>query len=206
MKSFARALPGLLLVLVTLAVVAAIGWLGVSWFLGLAPTTQTPVAALTGVVLAPLIAFVTSRVLERRRSLDASLRDKKTQLYDEMVKGLMSILDLGGAARKVGKNNTGEILKFFVNMTPRMITYASPRVIKAWNGVRLGAARGASGFQTLANFEDMLKAMRADLGHRTWLQPRGELLSLWVNDVHTIDWRTMSLKPEFAKPEAAEEE
>jgi hypothetical protein len=199
-------LPGLLLLLAALAIVGVLAWLAVSWFIGLAPTTQTPVAALTGVVLAPLIAFVTSRVLERRRSLDASLRDKKTQLYDEMVKGLMNILDLGGAARKVGKNNAAEILRFFVNMTPRMITYASPRVIKAWNGVRLGAARGATGFQTLANFEDLLKAMRADLGHRTWVQPRGELLSLWVNDVHTIDWKTMAYRPEFRKPDADKED
>lgn len=204
MKAFLRTLRSIVIVLLVLGAAGALTWLAISWFVALPPTTQTPIAALVGVVLAPLIAFITSRVLERRRILETNLREKKTQLYDEMIKGLLSILNVGNSARKAGRSSQPDIVKFVANMTPRLITYASPRVIREWNKVRLGAVRGLSGFQLLFHFEDLLKAMRADLGHSSWLQPKGELLGLWINDMHKVDVKTMAYKPEFQS--AAEED
>lgn len=202
MRTLVRALPGLLLIFVVVAVLGLVSWLVMTWFLSLQPTTQTTIAGLTGIVLAPLIAFATSRALERRRGLEASLREKKTQLYDEAIKGLMSTMNVGGSARRAGKTSAFDVVKFYGNMTPRLITYASPKVIRAWNKVRLGSIRGMSGTQLLFAFEELLKAMRGDLGHRTWTQPRGELLQMWINDMHKIDTRTMQYKPEFqAQPD-----
>ncbi len=187
MKSFVRAIPGLLVILLALGILVVIGWAVVVWFSGLAGPTQTAVAGLTGVVLAPLVAFLTTRALERRRLLEASLRDKKTALYEQMVKDLMSIFDIGHAKKN---KNPNAAVQAVAALTPRLIAYGSRGVIRAWNTWRFAAASGTSNpVQSMALFEDVLKAMRKDLGHGTWLQQRGELLGLWINDIANVDFK-----------------
>lgn len=203
MKTLLKAIPGLLVIAVAIALLLGGAWLVANWFSGLRPETQTPVAALTGVVLAPLIAFGTSRYLERRRLLETSIRDRKTALYDEMIKGLMSMLSLGGSTKKI-KNNPVELMRFFADITPRLITYGSRDVIRAWNRFRVGAA-GSNPIEVMVKFENVLTAMRKDLGHGTVMQPKGELLGLFINDLHKIDFKTMAYKSEYAT-EADEDE
>jgi hypothetical protein len=186
MKTFIKAIPGLLILVAFTGIFAIIGWVIVSWFLGLGTTTQTAVAGLTGVVLAPLVAFLTTRALERRRLMESALREKKTALYEQMVKDLMSMFDIGHT-KKV--KNSNELLKAVAAFTPRLITYGSRGVIRAWTTFRLEGAGGENGVRTMAQFEDVLKAMRKDLGHGTLFQQRGELLGLWVNDIRNVDFK-----------------
>ncbi|MDO7882325.1 hypothetical protein [Antiquaquibacter soli] len=197
MRRILPLLQGSVILIVVLAGLAFIGWFVASWFLALPPATQTPVAALTGVVLVPVITYLTTRSLERRRLMEAALRDKKTALYDDMVRGLMSIFNLSNSKAQQVKsiaNNPAEMGKFYANITPRLITYGSRGVIRAWNTFRNGAAHNPPAPLTMLRFENILKAMRADLGHPTRMQSQGELLRLFVNDVENIDFKSFSLK------------
>lgn len=199
MNRIVRQVAAWALVLAVVAAIAFVLWLIISWFLGLPVQTQTPVAAFTGLLLVPIITFATTRQLERRRLLDAALREKKTILYDEMIKGLLSMFNLGKA-----KKNNFDILRFYATITPRLMTYGSRGVIKAWTGFRLGAAHAdGNPIRTMSLFEDVLKAMRKDLGHSTFTQLRGELLKLFVNDIDRIDFKTMQSSVADANTEAS---
>ena len=187
MRKAIQVIFGLLLLLALLAGAVWGVWALVSWFLTLPSETQTATAALLGVVLVPVITYFTSRSLERRRSRENAIREKKTELYDGMIKGLLEMLNL---SKKPKGMTEGEMAQLFATITPQLITYGSRNVILAWNNFRsIATVDGAEGKPnpraTMLSFEALLKAMRQDLGHPTMSTNQGDLLGIFINDIKT---------------------
>lgn len=155
-------------------------WTVVAWFLTLPVASQTPIAALVGVVSVPIITYFTSRSLERRRSRENAIREKKTEIYDELIRGLMRMMPLGKAETPLSEQET---LRLLADAIPNLITYGSRKVVLAWNGFRSVAIKSPGDTVKMTHaFEDLLKAMRSDLGHPTATTARGELLRMFIND------------------------
>jgi len=179
-----RIIGALILVLVAAALLVWFVYSVLHWFFGLPPGSMAPVAGVIGVLLVPIITFFTTRALQRRRSLEDALREHKTALYDELIKGLLKMLNLGGVSAKM---TDAEMKELFASVTPPLITYGSRGVILAWNGFRQAAKdHGDDNKVILFAFEDLLKSMRKDLGHSVLSVQKGELLRIFVNDVDTI--------------------
>ena len=173
-------------------------WFGASllgWFLRLPPTTITAVAGVSGLVSVPIVTYFTTRSLERRRSMENAIREQKTQLYDKLTRGLMRMLNLKKSEPKMQPD---EMMEFLAEMTPPLISYGSRGVIRQWNGFRkVSREQLDSPLAIMFAFEDLLKAMRQDLGHRVFGHQRGELLGIFINDIDEFK------KSEFQKRKVA---
>jgi hypothetical protein len=178
-----RSVQILLGILFLIALAGALVWglfAVVSWFLALPASTQTPAAALIGVVSVPVITYFTSRSLERKRSRENAIREKKTEIYDGMIRGMMRMLNLSKAESKMSES---EMVKLFSEAVPDLLAYGSRKVILAWNNFRRVSAVSGGDVNAAGHaFEDLLKAMRNDLGHPTAMMSRGELLRMFIND------------------------
>jgi hypothetical protein len=79
-----------------------------------------------------------------------------------------------------------DMLAFFADITPQLITYGSRGVIRAWNNFRRVSRNNPDTKTIMFAFEDLLKAMRSDLGHVVITQPQGELLAIFITDIDDI--------------------
>jgi hypothetical protein len=184
MRKTATILAGILLLVGGLSITAWLGWISITWFFDLPADQAAPVAGIAAVLLVPVITYFTTRALERRRSRENAIREHKTALYDQLIRGLMKMLNLGKAKDPA---NPEFMVNLFAEITPPLITYGSRGVIQAWNGFRRTARDHPDDSRLIMfAFEDLLKAMRQDLGHTVLTHQRGELLSIFVNDVESI--------------------
>jgi len=153
------------------------------WFIALPSDHMAAVVGIAGVLLVPVITYFTSRSLERRKSLEDGIRARKTELYDDLMKGLMRMLNL----QKSSAMSETEMLEFFATITPGLITYGSNEVLSAWNKFRrISAVPGVTPKEVLVSFESLLTAMRKDLGHTTIFVQRGHLLGAFVTDIEKV--------------------
>ena len=183
----AKAIKALLGLLVLVGIAYVAWWLGSAMlkaFLGLNPTTMTAIAGLTGLLLVPIVTYFTTRSLERRRSLENAVREHKTKLYDELIRGLMRMLNLQKLKETMRPD---EMQEFFASITPPLISYGSRGVIRNWNTFRKISRENIGDTSAIMlGFEGLLKAMRQDLGHNSFSHQPGELLGIFINDVDEI--------------------
>lgn len=64
-----------------------------------------------------------------------------------------------------------------------MVVWGDDEVIQAWATFKKSSDEGA-GIQSVIAMEDVLFAIRRSMGHSNKALGRGDLLSLFVNDIH----------------------
>src|SRR5205814_7621436 len=121
---------------------------------------------------------ITTRSLERRRLAGQATLEKRVALYEDFV-SFMARMFAGD------QPSESETLEFFRQITPRLIAYSSNDVIKKWGRLRVRYAGSTSPDlkSVLFEWENLLKAMRKDLGYSASTLARGDILRLTVNDI-----------------------
>lgn len=161
-------------------VVGAVAWIIVS----LPPTLRAPLAGAVALLLVPVVTYFTTRALDLGRSRENAIRLKKNQIYDDLMAGMLDMLGMGPTGKPYSEE---QIRVLYANATPRLMTYGSRTVILAWNSFRQETARPEHTNQSmLFAFEDLLIALRNDLGHSDRAHQRGEILGMFVTDLSSI--------------------
>lgn len=179
-KAVGAAAATLLLVAAVVMAVAVGARAGLAWlFDGVDPGVSTAIVAATATVVVSVISVTVGRYLERRHQIEVEIRERKIPVYNTMITGLLN----GLFDSKDG--NTAKLETQFRELTPQLMTWASDDVIKAWKSFKIFTTTGdADPIQVMFVFENVLKAVRQDLGHKSTDLAKGDLLSLFVTDIH----------------------
>lgn len=134
------------------------------------------VAAVAAIV-GSAITISIGKAYETRAATTKELRSKKAPVYEAIVHGTFSML----FAKMLGTEEPGEqdLKRFFIQTTETLTIWGSNDVVKAFGKFKGGSTDST---QTMFVFEDLLFAIRRDLGHEGKLE-RATLLRLFITDI-----------------------
>ena len=139
--------------------------------------------AAAGTVIVSVISVVISRYLENRANIRKSMREKKVPVYEDLLKFMFKIL----MGTKTGKQvSEKEMLDFMMDFTQKIMVWGSDSVLNAWADFRDASTEGGDATETgaklLIAYENLIREIRKDLGHKNKGLVQGRLLSLFVTD------------------------
>jgi hypothetical protein len=184
-----RARPITALIAAVLLVAAAGGifyaiWRGLS---DLNPGTAAAVVTASATVLVSVASLIVSKRWEQRLAIAEAQREHKRAVYEEFMQFYFSLLTPRGAG--VESAFDPEKLDSLQRMNQKLILWASDDVLALFNRFRTAAlAAPADGsVDVVLDWEQVLYAIRRDLGHRNEGLISRDLLRLFLNDVDSDD-------------------
>lgn len=137
-------------------------------------------------VLVSLISVLVSKHLDRKSEILAHLREKKTPTYEKIINFIFSLT----FAKKVGKKEPSEkeMIKFMAEITQELVIWGSDEMLNAFYNFRMVSIENTNRdlndhYDILTMVEDLLLAIRKDLGHKNKNVSRGKILGLFINDL-----------------------
>lgn len=189
MKKFVTAL---LLILVTVAVVLATVcgiWCLVAailaWIMAQESQVAAAIIAFAGTIIAGIGAVVISQQRTKARDIAESHRPKKTELYSEFIRQVVGIMRDHKDKKELDSKASEKLEDFFFDFTTRVMLWGSPSVLQHYGAFRrIGQQADPN---ALLLMDDILQAMRKDLGLSNWGLARGDLIKMLLTDPESLD-------------------
>ena len=150
------------------------------------PKLGAGLVAASATILVSLFSVLVSKHLERKAEILAHLREKKIPTYEKIINFIFSLT----FAEKVGRKQPSEkeMIKFMAEITQELVIWGSDEMLEAFYKFRMMSIENADGnsenpYDVLFMVEDLLLAIRKDLGHKNKNISRGKILGLFVNDL-----------------------
>ena len=190
MRSIRKRLP-ILFALAILAGFAYLIWTAFgtlfAWIGSQDSEVITTVIAATATILAALVAVVVSQQWTKKREIAESHRQQKIDLYTPFIKMVMDQMQRQkNASSKDAAANTANVDKFFREFTTGLVLWGSPKFVRSYLKFR-EAANENSSENLILLMDDLIRALRKDLGHSDWLLPRGDLIKTFLTDPEEVD-------------------
>jgi hypothetical protein len=177
-----------ILSLVVLGGVGGLAFFTIAAFVSLLKTLQPAVAAAiiasSGTILVSVFTLLTTKSIERKNTIRQQIREKKIPIYEELIATSFKVL----YAEKIEGEplEEKEVVRLLVSATERLVIWGSDEVLLAYRAFRRYSTEHESGIQILILFEQLLFAIRKDLGHQNEGLGRGSVLALWINDIDRV--------------------
>ena len=180
----------IMLSFILLAGLISLGYLLITKFWAvfsiLDPKLTAALLAASATILVSVISVIFSKRQEQRVAIENQLREKKVPVYEEIINFIFRIT----FAEKLSKKQPSEkeMIKFFADTTRDLVIWGSHDMIKAFSEfreelVRLFDKHDNAPWAIVACVEDLLIAIRNDLGHKHKNIQRGEILRLYITDL-----------------------
>lgn len=140
-------------------------------------------------VIGSVITVVWAKRSEKKKDIEMQLRIKRAELYESFVRDWFRYLSLTNTGNEEEAN---EVLANAIGKFPwQLLTWGSDEVLQKFVAFRVNTAKKLEENPqemrpVLFQFEEMLLAMRIDLGYKKTNLPQGMLLALFINDIDRI--------------------
>ncbi|WP_201714652.1 hypothetical protein [Rossellomorea arthrocnemi] len=163
-----------------------LGWL-YSHILAVDPRISA--ALITGLIaiIATSLTITIPKYLEKKMEIEEHLREKKSETYKELVELLFKVL----MGSKTGNSLTEkELIQSMSKFTENLILWGSEDVIKSYKSYRDYFINRTSGqelsLESIQIMENLLLSIRRDMGHKNKNLEKGDILSLFINDLDKV--------------------
>jgi hypothetical protein len=135
--------------------------------------------------LVSVFGIVYNKRWDRKRQIREEHRKKKIPVYEEFMEFWFEIL----TATKTGEEiSEEEMLNSMIDFTHHVMIWGSDDFVKSFGHWKttvgsLEDAEGSHEVEQLGLFEDLVLAMRRDLGHKNEGFERGDFLRLFITDI-----------------------
>jgi len=134
--------------------------------------------------------------MDRKKAIEESLREKKSQIYEDFLKYWISILNKETVENQ--QDLQEKTVAFMRDKTHQIVVWASDDVLKAYSDFRENTLTQLAGGKKLeakiimGELEKLFKVVRRDLGHKNKNLSDGDILTLFINDArkHFADSNT----------------
>ena len=141
------------------------------------------VGAFTTIIVA-VITIVGGRYAERKKDIEAKLRDRKVAIYDKFIGTLMEQM------LNSDKPNNNELILYLRSNTKDFVLWFSADVLKEFSMLRQMAVNSAASKTTpkslLRQYEKVLYAIRKDLGNSNRNLKTDDISRIYINDIDTM--------------------
>lgn len=148
--------------------------------------TQRAVALVTAsaTVIVSVLSVMGGRYLERKAAIESELRQVKLPIYEEFIGFMFRVL----FGEKMGnKLSEEDIIDNLASFTQKFTLWGSDRVIREYGKMRASFIKLSQDAKystvSMFQFEELLKAIRVDMGYKNRGLRKGDILRLFVNDV-----------------------
>lgn len=140
------------------------------------PQFSGAVTAAVATLIVAVVTVVGGKWLERKALIAKELRDKKVPVYEDLIEFIFKVFNETNQGKSTPPD---EFSAFFFEFTQRLIIWGSDEVVCKWVAFR----RSTDGEPQvlLAAMENVLEAIRRDLGHKNSNLKSGDLLSLFFS-------------------------
>lgn len=147
------------------------------------PTVGAGFLAASATVIVSVMSVLVAKRLEYRAILEKEHREKKIPFYEDFVSFVFRI----ALSDKLGLEplTEKEMIQQATRFTQNLIVWGADDVVNAWFRFRNKSINSdGSGASVMYEIENLLLAIRKDLGHENKGLGKGKVLGLFVNDVH----------------------
>lgn len=174
------------ILLIFLGSLVILGWLIFNAISELSIRELTPILtimipAIVAIITAgaTIYAAIRTKSAERIKEIEQELRKQKAPIYEGFSEFLLG---------KVLKNEASEdeMKEFVINFSQKMLVWGGDDVIKAWVDFRKNIVNEEFQYEGLFLMENVIFAIRSDMGHSNRGLKQGDLLTLFINDMEKV--------------------
>jgi hypothetical protein len=150
---------------------------------GLRSELATAIIAAAATIIVSLLSVMASKFYERRDNVERESRTKKIPVYEQATALIFTIIHQGKPGYPTITSD--ETLRRYSELTQGVIVWGSDGVLKAFGEFRVASLqikeKGVA--PLLVSIEDLMLAVRKDLGYKNSGLRRGDVLRLFINDL-----------------------
>lgn len=133
-------------------------------------------------------SFFITRYLERKKTIEFEIRNKKIPIYEEFFEFYFSVMFKSKTNDEI---TTEEMIKFFQQFNQKAIIWFPDDILKSYidwknNLTKFSANQGISLKEVILHQEQFMIQIRKDIGHNNKSLIEGSISSLYINNFDSL--------------------